>query len=483
MREMIQAFWPQFVAAFSLLLSLGTAGHAIIYKRDSRAAVAWVGLIWLAPFVGPLLYILLGINRVRRRAAGILGEQSAHLASLESFACSPMELAAQLPDDRAHLIEMARLHGRLTQLDLLKGNKVEPLYNGDEVYPAMLEAIEKAERSVTLTTYIFANDRAGHRFVEALSAAVARGVAVRVLIDSVGARYSIPPVTHRLRMNGVPTARFMPSFLPWFTPYFNLRSHRKILVVDGRLGFTGGMNIRAGNVLADEPPHPTCDMHFRVTGPVVHELQATFVADWQYTTREVLKGETWFAPLDDVGPVIARAVPDGPDKDYDKMRMAFLGALSVAERSVRIVTPYFLPDASLISALNTCALRGVQVDIVIPAENNLKMVAWASMAQMWQILEWGCRVWMTAPPFDHSKLLVVDGAWSLIGSANWDPRSLRLNFELGLECYDVALARQLDGHVDELIGEARPLSLDDVNGRILPVKLRDGMARLFAPYL
>lgn len=483
MRELFHTFWPVFVAVFSLTLSLGTMGHAIIYKRDSRAAVGWVGLIWLAPFVGPLLYILLGINRVRRRAAGLRGDEGKHLASLEAYSCTLPELADALPEDRKHLAEMARLTEKIIQLDLLKGNKIEPLRNGDEAYPAMLEAIEKAERSVTLTTYIFDNGRIGHLFVEALSDAVKRGVEVRVLIDSVGARYSVPPITLRLRLNGVRTARFMPSLLPWATPYLNLRSHRKILVVDGRLGFTGGMNIRDNNVLKDEPSHPTLDLHFRVTGPVVHELQATFVEDWQFTTREFLNGPTWFAPPESAGQVIARAIPDGPDKDYDKMRMAFLGALAVAQQHVRIVTPYFLPDSSLISALNTCALRGVKVDIVLPAENNLRMVAWASMAQMWQILEWGCRVWLSPPPFDHSKLLVIDDAWSIVGSANWDPRSLRLNFELGLECYDAPLAKQLNEFIDAKIANARRISYDDVNKRILPVKLRDGMARLFAPYL
>ena len=483
MGELITATWPYLAAGFSLLLSVATAGHAIIYKRDSRAAVGWVGLIWLAPVIGPVLYILFGVNRIRRQAAGIRGDEREHLDAVERHACSLDALKAALPADSKHLVEMGRVTERLTQLQLLRGNTIEPLCNGDEAYPAMLAAIDAASRSITLTTYIFGNDAAGRRFVAALDAAVRRGVQVRVLIDSVGARYSVPPVTGRLRAAGVPTARFMPSWAPWASPYWNLRSHRKILVVDGALGFTGGMNIRGNNLLLAGGSHPTRDVHFRVTGPVVHELQAVFVEDWQFTTGERLTGETWFPPIHGAGSVLARAVPDGPDKDYDKLRMAFQGALSVARRSVRIVTPYFLPDAALIGALNTSAMRGVEVDIVLPAANNLRLVAWASMAQLWQVLEWGCRVWMTPPPFDHSKLLVVDGVWSMIGSANWDPRSLRLNFELGLECYDLDLAGRLEGLADAKIAEAYPLTLAAVDGRPLPVKLRDGLARLLAPYL
>lgn len=483
MHEFIQQAWPYIAAAVSIALSLIAAGHVVIYKRDSRAAVGWVGLIALAPFIGPLLYFLFGINRIRRKAALIRPKEMAVALSVEGARCSLSDLTRGLASSAAHLTEMARLNERLTRMPLLTGNRVEPLRNGDIAYSAMLEAIAHAQQSITLTTYIFDNDHVGHQFVEALAQAVERGVEVRVLIDSVGARYSIPPVTHQLRLRGVPTARFMPSFLPSFTPYFNLRSHRKILVVDGVTGFTGGMNIRGGNMLGQRAKHPTRDIHFNITGPVVHELQAIFADDWEYTTRETLQGGKWFAPVQPNGPVVARAIPDGPDKNYDKMRMAFHGALAVARHHVRIVTPYFLPDATLTSAINTCALRGVSIDVVLPRRNNLRLVAWAMMAQMWQILEWGCRVWLTPPPFDHSKLLVVDNAWSLIGSANWDPRSLRLNFELGVECYDTELARVLNEEVDQRIATARPLTLADVNGRRLPVKLRDGVARLFAPYL
>ena len=483
MLDWLQHFWPYLTAGIILLLQIMTAGHCLIYKRDSRAATAWTGLILLAPLLGSFLYILLGINRVRRRATGMRGEEATHVRDLNAFVMPLEQLAGRLPHDAQHLIEMARVNTRVTALDLLGGNRVEPLHNGDEAYPAMLAAIESAQQSITLCTYIFDNDRIGRQFVEALAAAVDRGVETRVLIDSVGARYSLPPITHRLRTRGVRTARFLPSLLPLTTPYLNLRNHRKIMVVDGSVGFTGGMNIRGHHVLADGGRHATRDLHFRVTGPVVHELQATFVEDWHFTTQENLSGERWFATPQSHGDVLARAVPDGPDKDYDKMRMAFHGALSVAQRYVRIVTPYFLPDASLVGALNTCAMRGVAVDIVLPEHNNLKLVAWASMAQMWQLLEMGCRIWLTPPPFDHSKILVMDDYFSLIGSSNWDPRSLRLNFEIGLECYDDALARQLNAAAQERISRARPLTLDEVNGRGLPVQLRDGAARLLAPYL
>ena len=421
----MQGLWPIPTAVTGIGLSLAASVHAVLYKRDSRAAVAWVGLIWLVPFVGAVLYLLFGINRVRRRVAGTRGHESDHISSLDPDVCSLEELLSILPSDRKHLLEMARLGETLSGLALLRGNTVEPLVNGDEAYPAMLAALEKAQRSISMTTYIFDSGKIGRRFLEALGRAVERGVEVCVLVDAVGARYTYPPISALLRERGIRTARFMSRVLAWRTPYLNLRNHRKILVVDGRLGFTGGMNIRGAHVLADTMTHPIRDVHFRVEGPVVQQLQATFVEDWQFVTGELLSGELWFPTLPvSEGTVCARAIPDGPDKDMDKMSMAFQGALAVAHHTVRIATPYFLPERHLITALNTCALRGVSVDIVVPERTNLRLVDWASMAQMWQILEWGCRVWLTPAPFDHSKLMLVDGILSLIGSSNWDARSL-----------------------------------------------------------
>jgi len=208
-----------------------------------------------------------------------------------------------------------------------------------------------------------------------------------------------------------------------------------------------------------------------------------FADDWLYATGESLRGEKWFPQLDSVGPIITRAISDGPDEDLDKLRWTILAAVAAARESIRIVTQYFLPEPSLISALNVAAMRGVAVDILLPGKNNLPFVHWASRAHWWQVLERGCRIWLAPPPFDHTKLLVVDDCWSLVGSANWDPRSLRLNFEFNVECYDAALARTLGALFAAKLKSARRITLEEVDGRSLPVRLRDGAARLLTPFL
>ena len=215
------------------------------------------------------------------------------------------------------------------------------------------------------------------------------------------------------------------------------------MVVDGRVGFTGGMNIREGCLLELNPRHPVRDLHFRVEGPAVAHLQEVLADDWAFITGELLQGPRWFPPPEPAGVPWRGASPTARTRTSSGCAMTLLGAITAARSSVIVVTPYFLPDATLVTTLNVAAMRGVQVDILLPAESNLRLVQWASTAQLWQVLERGCRVWLTPPPFDHTKLMVVDGAWVLLGSSNWDPRSLRLNFEFDLECYDRGLAESL----------------------------------------
>lgn len=471
------------IGAVDLVLSCLASAHAVLYKRDPRATVLWVILIWMIPLVGTIGYFLLGINRIRRHAVSLRGSQEKHLSAPNTQACLPGTVAEHLPAHSRHLSRLSSLVHKVVQRPLAPGNQVQPLWNGDQAYPAMLDAIHQACHSISLATYIFDNDPVGKEFAEALGAAVKRGVAVRVLIDDAGLRYSWPSIHGSLSQLQVPTARFLPSLAPWKLTSMNLRNHRKILVIDGSIGFTGGMNIRAGHWLSRFPHQGVQDMQFRVEGPVVAHLQEAFVDDWLFTTGEMLRGDAWFPQQECHGSVLARGISDGPDEDFEKLRWTLLGALTAANHRILVMTPYFLPDQAIISALNLAAMRGVVVDIVLPEQNNLFMVQWATQAILWQVLERGCRVWLTPPPFDHSKALLVDDCWSLIGSANWDQRSLRLNFEFNLECYDDKLATGLRQRIEKKLAHSRQLSLADVDGRPLPVRLRDGLARLMIPFL
>ena len=476
---------PPWVAAVLTALvaaiAVGTSLHALLTKREPRAAVLWVGLIWFVPVGGGVLYVLLGINRIRRTAKRV--RPDARLRGREAPRPELAAGSASISEEERHLEEIRRVVDHLTPRRLLAGNAIEPLVDGEDAYPAMLAAIDGASRSVSLLTYLFDNDRWGRRFVTALAAAERRGAEVRVLVDDLGVRYSWPSIRRELAAAGLRYATFLPILNPRKMTFLNLRNHRKVLVVDGHTAFTGGMNIGLRHMVDEAGRNATRDIQFRVRGPVVTQLQSVFADDWSFATGEQLRGSDWFPKLSELGTVAARAITDGPDDELDNLRWTILAALTAARSRVCIVTPYFLPDATLIAAMNMAAMRGVEVDVVLPEKSNLPYVHWATFALLWQVLEHGCRVWLTPPPFDHSKLMLVDGCWALVGSTNWDPRALRLNFELNLECYDRGFAGLVGELCDARLQQARPLVKADVDRRSLPVRIRDGVARLFIPYL
>ena len=484
MLEAFNQFWAELFAVATLVLTIVLSVGVILRKRNERSALGWLGVILLSPPLGSIAFLLLGINRIRRRAQKTLRHDQMNL--LEGPESSGLPMAPghgrSIKEDR-ELPPLARLVDQIVERPLVDGNRVEPLVGGGTAYPRMLEAIDKAERLIVLATYIFRRDEVGSAFIAALGRAKRRGVVVKVLIDGAGSHYSWPTVIQDLLDEGVDAARFLHSFWPWQMPYLNLRTHRKLLIVDGRTGFTGGMNITGKHAPKGEGDTHHRDVHFEVAGPIVGQLLDVFAEDWQFTTDEAPDAGLWIKELAPAGAIHARTISDGPDDPTDSLRWVMLGALTQANQRISIATPYFVPDQQLATALCLAALRGVEVDVVMPANNNLPFVKWASMSRMDELIMSGCRLWMSEPDFDHSKLFAVDGAWSLIGSANWDERSLRLNFELNVECYDAALAADLHAMIDERRQTAQAITLDMLKARSMPVKLRDGVARLFSPYL
>ncbi len=473
--------WQGFGLALSFAAGLTALLHVLLRKRDPRSAAYWVVIILFVPLLGSIFYLLFGINYIRRH-----GRQLRQGAAGGTASGAPGSVGGGLRNETAtsgadrHL---ALTLDRISRFHFTEGNQVRMLHNGEETFPAMLAAITRAERSVTLASYIFEATGIGDDFVAALAAASKRGVQVRVMVDDAGTRYGWPPVTRELRRLGVPVRRFMPNRLVTRLLTLNLRNHRKLLVVDGELGFTGGMNIREGNMLTRNPSHPVRDLHFEVRGPVVAQLQHVFAEDWEFCCGETLEGDAFYPPLPEVGQTSALGLPDGPDADVEVMPTALLAALSAARHSVKILTPYFLPNPTFASALKLCVLRGVEVTLVTPARNNIPVVSWAARTLYPDLLKQGCRIFESPAPFDHSKFFLVDEVWSFIGSTNWDPRSLRLNFEFNLACYDHDLAERLAAEFEAKLGQCEAVTLEELRDAPLLQQLRNGVARLFIPLL
>lgn len=482
LQSLFDEYWPHLALLLSIVVGGSAAVHAAMTKSDVRAAIGWVGVIIMSPLLGPLAYLIAGINRIRHDHISEQRNRSLRQYTL-STPLAPIDVARLAAPQ---FVSLRTLSNRVSRFPLRDGNHVRILRSGDEAYPAMIAAIDGAQKTIALETYIFDNDSQGKLFVEALARAHKRGVEIRVLIDAIGVRYSGPPnITWALRRAGIPYALFMTNPLGMRMPYANLRSHRKILVVDGRVGFTGGMNIRESFVSTVAGDRAGNDTHFLVEGPAVVQLMAVFAHDWEFTTKETLAFDRWVAS--DWNPpephVAMRCIHSGPDRYVASTHSLLLGAFAVAQHHIRLQSPYFLPDQVLLGAINTAARRGVLVDIVIPGQNNLRLVNYAMTAQLDQVVSAGCRVWRAAGNFNHSKLATIDGAWSLIGSSNIDPRSLRLNFELDMEIYSRPLARQIEDLIDLEISHSELVTLESLAAIPFRKRLRNRVIWLASPYL
>ncbi|MFK7889879.1 MAG: cardiolipin synthase [Granulosicoccus sp.] len=465
------------VGLIYLTMAIAAGLHVVLNKRNEAAAFSWLGIIVLAPLVGAMLYWLFGINRIQRRARAELPGYSEVAVDTQTNGSVAIDSLNENWQQRIRFGEGVH------HAPYVNGNQLIPLVDGDEAYPQMLAAIENAKQTVVLSSYIFEFDEIGRQFVSALANAHRRGVLVRVLIDGLGVGYGFSVVRSDrvLRSQGVKTARFLAALSTTGTRFINLRNHRKILCVDGAVAYVGGINIRDANLLNGQSRHKNRDVHFQVTGPVINQIQAVFSADWEFSAREKLHLPQWSAKQGQPGQVISRVLLDGPDDNYQKLRLTILGAVQAAQFRVCVVTPYFLPDKIIMSALQVAVLRGVRVDICIPKKNNLTIVGWAMNANVEQLLEIGVRLYESPKPFDHSKLFLVDDDWCLVGSSNWDARSLELNFEINIECFDEQLNKTLKHVVDQKLGNSTELT-EDPHHHIFR-RLRNNFFRLFSPYL
>lgn len=487
MLDILHSYWPHILAVLSLVLGFGAAVHATMTKDEVRTALGWVGIIILSPILGAVIYAVIGINRIRRKS---LSNQRHKMRNPASFHRDDYDVTAWNVRRRfgMHGAAMQRLGDYVSHHRLTRGNKVEILHGGDETYAAMLSAIRQAERSVLLETYIFDDDAVGGLFVEALTQAVSRGVRVRVLVDAVGARYSFPSIVRCLRQAGVTVATFNGNIITGLRlPYANLRTHRKILIVDGSVAFTGGMNIREGFSIALHGKQAYGDTHFRVEGPVVADLFHLATEDWRFAGGDELSQALWALAAPALPPdrgMAVRLVASGPASDTMEINQHMLtGAFSLATETIRIKTPYLLPDRELVSALVSAARRGVQVDIFVPDNNNLKLVDRAMWAQFDQLLRDQCRIWRVKGTFDHSKLIVIDDYWVYVGSSNIDPRSLRLNFEVDLEIMDKRFAQKIAAIIDTTRQKAQQVELEALQKRPFLRRLFDRIIWLGSPYL
>ncbi len=366
---------------------------------------------------------------------------------------------------------------------VVEGNRAELLVNGEEIFPPMLEAIRTAEQSISFLTYIYWKGEIAEQFAAELASASRRGVEVRVLLDAFGGHKIEPALVDEMRRAGCRVAWFHP--LRWYTlRRFNNRTHRKVMVVDGRIGFTGGVGIASEWTGDAEEPGHWRDDHFRVEGPIVRYLQGSFAQNWRTATGEVLTGPRLFPDLDAAGSAEMVPILEAPGASLSQIAFLYWLSISGAARQVHISTPYFVPDPDLSEVMREAARRGVEVTLLVPGErNDASVVRYASRTYYQDLLRAGVEIYEFEPTMYHVKSVTVDGAWAVIGSPNFDSRSFELNYELALAVSDSALVDSLEASFERDLSRSRRITLEDVEGWSLAERVRDRLALLLREQL
>lgn len=457
-----------------LLLQICVTVHILLFKDDVKSSIGWIGLVWLAPLLGSAIYALFGINRIKRKALSLKSpKQDIHKITGKT----QEEIEKEIPKN---LLQMLKLGYSVHPQIFALGNNVSPLINGDEAYPQMCSAIEKARKEVLIESYILNNDKAGQMILSAAKKASGNGAKIKIIVDGVGLNYSRPNIAQAAgKINGAEFVVFLPSKKPASLPFVNLRSHRKIMIIDGETAFFGGMNIAEGNLLKTNPKEPIRDITFKIKGPVINQLTRIFMEDWLFSGGKAFNPALFKESLPLSGGSIARAIPDGPDGDYGKVELMVLGAINCACKNINIVTPYFLPEENILTALEMAAMRGINVQIILPKKSNIFGMDWAMRANFNRLIKKGVKIFLQNPPFDHSKMMTADGIWAFIGSSNWDERSLKLNFEANMEIIDKKLTQTLDKIIEGKKADAKPITLQNYS---ISKRLLNNSFKLLTPY-
>lgn len=464
------------LAAAWVVYLLWLGGWIVLQKREPVATLSWLLCLALLPVLGFLVYYLLGPQRIAR--------QTQRRARFRTGFTVPQASGSGLNPEYRELMQVA---GKTTGLPPSCVHDIDLLVDGGEKYPRLLADIASAQQSIHLTYYIYLPDRIGTELRDALAGAARRGVAVRLLVDGLGAARASETFFRPLREAGAEVRRFHPSrwrrfWQFWRRPWINLRTHRKIVVIDNRIGYIGGINITDEQ---DERHHPNAyrDLHVRMAGAAVMELQQVFAEDWRYAGGDDRVLEDCQPPAQvPEGKVVAQVISSGPDTAWESIHRMYVGAIFAARKRVWLATPYFVPGEAAMMALTSAALAGLDVRLIVPKRSDSRLVTLAARSYFGHLLRAGVKVHEYGPRMLHSKALLVDDDFCLIGSANFDHRSFRLNFEAQLLVQDAGfatrLATQLEGELAHAPEVVRP-----AGKRPLLTRLPEAFARLMSPLL
>ncbi len=470
--------------------------HCLQHRREATSALLWMAVAWSVPFLGPLLFVLFGVDRVhvkgfRKKMADdalLVQRRARESENLPLAYWRAVHEAVRTNPSTPMTQDLDRMMDAvLPEHFLLGGNAIEPLVCGDEAYPVMRDAIRQARHHVHVQSFIIGDDAVGREFMDLLAERARAGVTVRILYDRFGCTRAILTGFFRryarcpnLRIAGWTQADPLKRQFQ-----INLRNHRKILVVDGTRAFCGGINIHQDNV---KTPGADAirDYHFDIRGPLVQELQYSFMRDWYFITEEEpanLLHEHYFPHVPPAGPALARLINSGPSGELEAIADVFFGAILTARHQLTIVTPYFVPTSDILRAIRAASLRGVEVRIILPEINNHIYAGLASRALYEPLMQAGIRIYERQPPFMHAKAMLVDDELVIVGTANMDVRSLRLNYETCMAVFDAGFVDKMKRIVLEDLARSREIVPAVWKQRPLHRRLAENFCSLLTPML
>lgn len=457
----------------------------MLENRSPLKAISWILVLLLLPGVGIVFYVFFGQNLRKQKIIARKGLKNHDLLSSIAHAQNHKLALGNMDEthDTKDCKKLIQLFLNNSSSILTIGNKVDILNNGNETFKAIINALKNAKKFIHLQYYIFADDKLGNQVVEILKERAANGVEVRMIVDDVGSWELSRSFFNKLKKNGIEVYSFLQVRFPSLTAKVNYRNHRKILVVDGEVGFLGGINI-ADRYLHGHPDYGIWrDMHLQITGDAVNALQSVFFTDWYFVSQKDIANEFYFPPKIPEGDKMVQIVTSGPDSDWPGIMMGFHQAISSAGKYVYITTPYFMPGESILMALKSSALGGVDVRIIIPEKSDAYFTALCTKSYITEMINSGVKFYFYQPGFLHSKMMVIDDKACTIGSANMDFRSFEQNFEVNAFIYDEGKAREVKAYFMDDLNESELITLDKWIKRSKWEKTKESFARLFSPLL
>ncbi|MDB8789803.1 cardiolipin synthase [Romboutsia sp. 1001216sp1] len=470
----------------------------ILENRDPARTVTWLLIFILLPGIGLVIYAILGRNMRKRKlfktqklASSIREgkifenlERIEEIANIEQSTINTNQLLNENIEDysKKRVISLLLNTGKLP---FTTNNKVSVYIDGNQKFKNLLEDIKNAKNHIHLEYFIIKDSEIGRELKDLLIKKSNEGVKIRILYDDVGCWrfWFYRKFFNEMKENGIEIVAFLPAKFPLTGGKLNYRNHRKIAIIDGKIGYTGGLNIGDEYMGKNKKFGYWRDTHIKIEGTSVYMLQMIFLTDWYYTTKEIITEDKYFPSPQRCGNSMVQIIASGPDSDWESIRYAYFSAICQAKKSIYIETPYFIPDESILIALKSAALSGVDVRIVFPKIADHKIVNNASYSYFDDILKSGGKVYLYTKGFIHSKIMTIDDKIASTGSANMDLRSFMLNFEINAFIYDKKIVERMNKDFFEDLNSSEELTLDEFSKRKLGKKVRESIARLFSPIL